>query len=178
MTDVRQMQIRRTKLGLAAQELLRDIKIERCRNQKQASTRVQQPEKERGSAEVKQSYADKVRAERKKAAQARIAARKSGGEVKKDTTSVKDKEKAASKLLAKKTPAKPKTGEKIDRTTKRQYTRDEKKKMVRSGKRLQKDLQKGLINLHLIISLETSKCPSSVSTRFVYDSSRNPAVLL
>ena len=74
----------------------------------------------------------------------RIAARKSGGEVKKDTTSVKDKEKAASKLLAKKTPAKPKTGEKIDRTTKRQYTRDEKKKMVRSGKRLQKDLQKGI----------------------------------
>ena len=46
--------------------------------QRQASTRVQQPEKERGSAEVKQSYADKVKAERKKAAQARIAAKKSG----------------------------------------------------------------------------------------------------
>ena len=68
--------------------------------QRQQSDRVQAPTKERGSAEVKQSYADKVKAERKKAAQARIAARKSGGEVKKDTTSAKDKEKTASKLLA------------------------------------------------------------------------------
>ena len=42
--------------------------------QKQTSTREQQPEKERGSAEVKQSYADKVKAERRKAAQARAAA--------------------------------------------------------------------------------------------------------
>ena len=71
--------------------------------QRQASDKTQQPTKERGSAEVKQSYADKAKAERKKAAQARIAARKSGGEVKKDTTSAKDKEKTASKLLTKKT---------------------------------------------------------------------------
>jgi hypothetical protein len=71
--------------------------------QRQASDKTQQPTKERGSAEVKQSYADKAKAERKKAAQARIAARKSGGEVKKDTTSTKDKEKTASKLLTKKT---------------------------------------------------------------------------
>ena len=65
--------------------------------QRQASTRVQQPEKERGSAEVKQSYADKVKAERKKAAQDRIAAKKSG---------TKDPEKkatpTASQLLTKK----------------------------------------------------------------------------
>lgn len=47
-------------------------------SQRQTSTREQQPEKERGSAEVKQSYADKVKAERKKAAQARIAAKKGG----------------------------------------------------------------------------------------------------
>ena len=71
--------------------------------QRQASDKTQQPTKERGSVEVKQSYADKAKAERKKAAQARIAARKSGGEVKKDTTSTKDKEKTASKLLTKKT---------------------------------------------------------------------------
>ena len=70
---------------------------------RQASDRVQQPTKERGSAEVKQSYADKVKAERRAAAKARAAAKKSGGEVKKDTTSSKDKEKAASKLLTKKT---------------------------------------------------------------------------
>ena len=66
------------------------------------SAREQQPTKERGSAEVKQSYADKAKEERKKAAQARIAARKSGGEVKKTTTSSKDASKEASKLLKKK----------------------------------------------------------------------------
>jgi hypothetical protein len=69
--------------------------------QKQASTREQQPEKERGSAEVKQSYADKVKAERKKAAQARAAAKKSGSsapEAKKTPT--------ASELLTKKSAKK------------------------------------------------------------------------
>lgn len=70
---------------------------------KARSEREQQPTKERGSAEVKQSYADKVKAERKKAAQARIAARKSGGEVTKDTTSSKATEKKATELLKKKT---------------------------------------------------------------------------
>ena len=71
--------------------------------QKQQSDRIQVPTKERGSEEVKKTYADKAKEERKKAAQARIAARKSGGEVKKDTTSARDKEKTASKLLTKKT---------------------------------------------------------------------------
>ena len=69
--------------------------------QKQTSTREQQPEKERGSAEVKQSYADKVKAERRKAAQARAAAKKSGSsapEVKKTPT--------ASELLSKKSAKK------------------------------------------------------------------------
>ncbi len=75
-------------------------------SQKQASTRVQQPTKERGSAEVKQSYADKVKAERKAAALARRQAKSGGGEVKKTTTSSKDAEKQASKLLTKKTPEK------------------------------------------------------------------------
>ena len=66
--------------------------------QKPKSQIQQQPTKERGSAEVKQSYADKVKAERKKAA----LARRSGGVVKKDTTSSKEKESAATKLLSKK----------------------------------------------------------------------------
>ncbi len=66
------------------------------------SDRESQPTKARDDKNVKQSYADKVKAERKKAAQARAAARKSGGEVKKDTTSSKDAEKTASKLLKKK----------------------------------------------------------------------------
>ena len=69
--------------------------------QKQTSTREQQPEKERGSAQVKQSYADKVKADRRKAAQARAAAKKSGGaapEAKKTPT--------ASELLSKKSAKK------------------------------------------------------------------------
>ena len=66
--------------------------------QKKRETREQQPTKERGSASDAQKSAAK--AERKRAAQARIAARKSGGEVKKDNTSSRDKEKTASKLLS------------------------------------------------------------------------------
>ena len=75
-------------------------------SQKQASTRFKQTTKERGSEEVKQSYADKVKAERKAAALARRQAKSGGGEVKKTTTSKKDIEKQASKLLTKKTPEK------------------------------------------------------------------------
>ena len=64
------------------------------------SNTTQQPTKERGSAEVKQSYADKVKAERRAAAKARAAAKKSGGEVKTTKTSAKDTTKAADKLLS------------------------------------------------------------------------------
>ena len=78
------------------------------------SQRTQQPRQERGSAEVKQSYAEKIKADRRAAAKARAAARKSGGEVKTTTTSSKDAEKKADQLLKtkkaepKKTePAKP-----------------------------------------------------------------------
>ena len=70
-------------------------------------TREQQPQKERGSAEVKQSYADKVKAERRKAAQARIAAKKGGGSAPAaEKKSAKDTSKEASKLLSKKEPKK------------------------------------------------------------------------
>ena len=69
--------------------------------QKQRSQTQQQPTKERGSAEVKQSYADKVKAERRKAAQARAAARKSGGEVKRHHI-FKRKRVCSNKLLSKK----------------------------------------------------------------------------
>ena len=109
--------------------------------QRQASTRIQQPTRERGSADVKQSYADKVKAERKKAAQARIAARQSGGEVKKTTTSSKDAEKQASKLLTKKTTTSvsPKYTPKKDSG----YSRDERRKLKRTGNRLLSDIRKG-----------------------------------
>jgi hypothetical protein len=113
-------------------------------SQRQASTRVQQPEKERGSKEVAQSYAEKVKAERRAAAQKRAAAKKAGQKP--------EAEKTASKLLSKKAPAKKPSGEKEDhmikgsllpKGEKRPYSREEKKKIVRTGKRLQADLQKG-----------------------------------
>ena len=47
-------------------------------SQKTAAERQQQPEQERGSKEVAQSYAEKVKAERRAAAQARAAAKKGG----------------------------------------------------------------------------------------------------
>ena len=61
----------------------------------------QQPTKERGSAEVKQSYADKVKAERKAAALARRAAKGGGEPAKKERS--KETEKKATQLLKKKT---------------------------------------------------------------------------
>jgi len=91
--------------------------------QRQVSTRQEQPTKERGSAEVKQSYADKVKAERKKAAQARAAARASGGTEaasKASKTSSREAEKVATKLLTtkkkeeKKTESKPRRNWKTD----------------------------------------------------------------
>ena len=111
-------------------------------SQKKTSDRVQQPTKERGSSEVKQSYADKVKAERRAAAKARIAAKKSGGEVKKDTTSSKDKEKAASKLLStKKTEKKP-----VNPNYKPQkasgYTRQERMKIHRKGETKLRNIMK------------------------------------
>jgi len=80
----------------------KDIGTPKPRSQTQ-----QQPTKERGSAEVKQSYADKVKAERRKAAQARAAAKQSGGTTTTDKPKSKDTEKAGTKLLSKKKPEKP-----------------------------------------------------------------------
>ena len=91
--------------------------------QRQVSTRQQQPTQERGSAEVKQSYADKVKAERRKAAQARAAAKASGGteaSSKTSNTSSREAEKVATKLLTtkkkeeKKTESKPRRDWKTD----------------------------------------------------------------
>ena len=112
-------------------------------SQKKTSDRVQQPEKERGSKEVAKSYADKVKAERRAAAQARAAAKKSGG----TTTSApkpkaKDTSKEASKLLSKKAPEKP-----VDPRYKPQkasgMTRQERMKVTRAGEReLSKEFKK------------------------------------
>lgn len=124
--------------------------------QRETSTRVQQPQQERGSAEVRAKAAAAAREERRKAALARAAARKSGAAPSETKPAKKDVEKEASKLLSTKKPAEKKpsgSGEKEDHMIrgallpkgepKRPYTRDEKKKIVRAGKRLSADLQAG-----------------------------------
>lgn len=106
---------------------------------KARSEREQQPTKERGSKEVKQSYADKVKVERKKAAQARIAAKKAGGEVKKTETK-KNTDKEASQLLKKKETKKVNPNYKPKEAS--GYTRQERMKITRAGEReLKKDFK-------------------------------------
>lgn len=99
-------------------------------SQRQASTRVQQPTKERGSAALSAKEAQrKAYLERK--------AREKGGS---SAGTSKDKEKAASKLLTKKAPAKA-----VERTPHKAsgYTRTERQKIQRTGERLRKDMIKG-----------------------------------
>ena len=103
--------------------------------QRQASTRVQQPEKARGSASLS------PREQQRKAAQERRAS-KSGSQSKKDL------EKTASKMLSKKTtktvdPKYKPTGKAGHTgTSKRQYTTPERQKLQRTGDRLLKDIRK------------------------------------
>jgi hypothetical protein len=103
--------------------------------QKQASTRVQQPEKERGSAEVKQSYADKVKAERKKAAQARAAAKKTGS-----STPEKKPTPTASQLLTKKKKETVSPNYKPQKASGK--TREERDKIRGEGERMLKGIMK------------------------------------
>ena len=99
-------------------------------SQRQASTRVQQPTKERGSAALSAKEAQrKAYLERK--------AREKGGS---SAGTSKDKEKAASKLLTKKAPAK-----KVERTPHKAsgLTRTERQKLQRTGDRILKDIRAG-----------------------------------
>ena len=100
--------------------------------QRQASTRTQQPTKERGSAALSPKEAQrKAYLERK--------AREKGGA---SAGTSKDKEKAASKLLTKKAPAKkPVAGYKPHKAS--GYTRTERQKLQRTGDRILKDIRAG-----------------------------------
>ena len=104
------------------------------------SDRESQPTKARDDAGVKQSYADKVKAERKAAAKARAAAKKSGGEVKKSATSSKDAEKAASKLLKKKETKTVDPGYKPAKAS--GMTRAERMKVTRKGETMLRGIMK------------------------------------
>lgn len=103
--------------------------------QRQKSTREQQPEKERGSAQVKQSYADKVKAERKKAAQARIAAKKGG-----KAAPEKKATPTASQLLSKKKKATVSPNYKPQKASGK--TRAERDKIRGEGERMLKGIMK------------------------------------
>ena len=111
-------------------------------SQKKTSDRVQQPTKERGSAEVKQSYADKVKAERRAAAKARAAAKKSGGEVKKSATSSKDAEKQATKLLSTKKAEKKPVNPNYKPQKASGMTRQERMKVTRKGETMLRGIMK------------------------------------
>lgn len=107
---------------------------------KARSEREQQPEKERGSKEVKQSYADKVKAERRAAAQARIAAKKAGGKAPTEKPKAKEAEKKASELLKKKTKKTVSPDYKPQQAS--GMTRQERMKVTRKGESYLKDIMK------------------------------------
>ncbi len=99
--------------------------------QRSTSTRVQQPEKERGAADVKAKAAAAAKEERKKAALARIAAKKKGETAPATKPKAKEAAKTASQLLAKK------KNETVSPDYKPQtasaYTRAERHKLMRAG---------------------------------------------
>ena len=116
--------------------------------QRPASTRVQQPQKERGSAALSPKEAQR------KAYKERKAREKGGVGARTDLTgksnsTSKDKEKVASKLLSQK--GKPKIDSKYKPTgkpghtgtSKRQYSRPERQKLRRASDRLLSDISKG-----------------------------------
>ena len=92
--------------------------------QRPTSTRVQQPEKERGSAALSPKEAQKKAYRERKA-------RERG-----------EKTKTASELLSKKT--KPKVDPKYKAQKASGYTRTERQKMQRAGDRMIKDIKKGV----------------------------------
>jgi len=120
---------------------------------KKRESTIEAPKQERGSAREAQLAAAK--AERKKAAQARIAAKKSGSTPAVEKPKEKELKAKATELLRKKISAapKPKAASKDERFSssrdpedhmiKGKYSREEKKKLVRAGKRLVKDIQSG-----------------------------------
>ena len=113
--------------------------------QRQASTRVQQPTSERGSAREKQLAAAK--AERRKAAQARIAQKKGKVTVlpsqatSKPKTKSKDLEKQASQMLTKKKKQTVSPDYKPKKAT--GFTRAERRRIIQQGRKLARDIVKG-----------------------------------
>jgi len=105
--------------------------------ERKAETRVQQPEQERGSAREAQLAAAKE--ERRKAAQARIAAKKAGAKPEAAKPKAKEAEKAATKLLSKKKPeTKPAAGYKPPKAS--GLSTKERKALLKKGERTLRDI--------------------------------------
>lgn len=105
--------------------------------QRQASTRTQQPTQERGSARERQLAAAKE--ERRKAAQARIAAKKGGATPTAAKPKAKEAEKTATKLLSKKkTAASPAPGYKAPKAS--GLSTQERKALYKKGERTLRDI--------------------------------------
>lgn len=145
-------EIRRTKRVGGGQSAPSQYKSRADIGKKREST-IQAPKQERGSAREVQLAA--AAAERRKAAQARIAAKKSGSAPAVEKPKEKELNAKATELLRKKASSpKPKAEPKDSRFSssrkpeehmiKGKYTKDEKKKLVRAGKRLHRDIQKGI----------------------------------
>ena len=144
-------EIRRTKRVGGGQTAPSQYKSRADIGKKREST-IQAPKQERGSARGAQLAA--ATAERRKAAQARIAAKKSGSAPAVEKPKGKELASKATELLRKKTTPKAKAEPKDSRFSssrdpedhmiKGKYSKEEKKKLVRSGKRLHRDIQKGI----------------------------------
>jgi hypothetical protein len=104
--------------------------------QRQASTRVQQPEQERGSARERQLAAAKE--ERRKAAQARAAAKKGGESTPAAKPKAKEVEKTASQLLAKKKKTEVSPNYKPQKAS--GLTTQERKALYKKGERKLRDI--------------------------------------
>jgi len=120
---------------------------------KKRESTIEAPKQERGSAREAQLAAAKE--ERRKAALARRAAKTGAAEPAADKPKGKELAAQATKLLRKKgSSPKPKaeptdsrfssSRDPEDHMIKGKYTKDEKKKMVRAGKRLHRDIIKGI----------------------------------
>jgi hypothetical protein len=106
-------------------------------SQRQASTRVQEPEQERGSADVKAKAAAAAKAERIAAARKRAAAKSSGETSSSAKPKAKEVAQQASKLLSKKKVAKPVSPD-YKPAKASGYTDAERQKVTKSGERMLK----------------------------------------
>ena len=110
-------------------------------SQRQASTRVQEPEQERGSADVKAKAAAAAKAERIAAARKRAAAKSSGETPSSAKPKAKEVAQQASKLLSKKKVAKPVSPD-YKPAKASGYTDAERQKVTKSGERMLRGIMK------------------------------------